>query len=160
MKRFDKNGMLIIPTPEDVKKTQEAEEVLVVKECFCPNGHNLINTSACFNDLPGIFLKVLNSKDKSGFIALSPIYGQKQRISLEVDLVNGEKVRVFCPHCDIELPIFANCTTCENGKLVALFLDKKASFKNCLAVCNIVGCKSASIHSGEDVLKEIKYLIA
>ncbi len=160
MKRFDKNGMLIIPTPEDVKVSLEAEEILVVKECYCPKGHNLVSPKAFFNDLPGIYLKVINSKNKAGFIALSPIYGQKQRISLEVDLIKGETVRVFCPHCDIELPIFADCTTCKTGKLIALFLDQKASFKNCLAVCNIIGCTSASIHSGEDVLKEIRYLIA
>ncbi len=160
MRRFDKNGMLVIPTPEEVKKVQESKEVLVVKECFCPNGHDLIDQKACFNDIPGIFLKLVSSNDKAGFIALSPIYGQKQRISLNVELEKGEKVRVFCPHCDVELPVFADCTSCKNGKLIALFLDKKASFKNCLAICNIIGCTSASIHSGEDILKEIRYLIA
>jgi len=160
MKRFDKNGMLIIPTPAEVKNVQESDELLIVNECYCPNGHMLVSPNACFNDIPGIFLKIINSKDKVGFIALSPIYGQKQRISLNVELVKGEKVRVFCPQCDVELPVFADCTSCKSGKLIALFLDKKASFKNCLAVCNIIGCSSATINSGEDILKEIKYLIA
>jgi hypothetical protein len=160
MKRFDKNGMLIIPTPKEITKTQETNEILIVKECFCPNGHNLVSPNAYFNNLPGIFLKLINSSGRAGFVALSPIYGQKQRISLELQLKKGEKVRIFCPHCDIELPIYADCTSCKTGKLIALFLDKKASFKNCLAICNIIGCTSASIHSGEDVLKEIKYLLA
>ena len=160
MKRFDKNGLLIIPTTEDVKLVQEAEELLIVKECYCPNGHNLVSPKACFNDIPGIFLKVVNSDNKAGFIALSPIYGQKQRISLNVEIIKGEKARIYCPHCDVELSIFASCTTCKKGQLVALFLDKKASFKNCLTVCNIIGCKSSTINTSENILKDIKYLIA
>jgi len=160
MKRFDKSGMLIIPNPENTKIAQELEELLVVKECYCPNGHNLVNPRAHFNDFPGIILKIINSKNKSGFIALSPVFGQKQRISLDTDLIEGEKIRAFCPHCNIELPIFADCTSCESGNLLALFLDQAASFKNCLALCNTIGCKNAKVITSQSILKDIKYLIA
>ncbi|MEN8122229.1 MAG: hypothetical protein ABFS35_17925 [Bacteroidota bacterium] len=160
MKRFDKSGMLIIPNPEDTKIEQETKELLVVKECYCPNGHNLVSTRASFNNIPGIFLKIINSKNKSGFMAISPIFGQKQRICLDIDLVKGEKIRAFCPHCNAELPIFADCTSCDSGNLLALFLDQTASFKNCLAICNTIGCKNAQIITSENILKDIKYLIA
>ncbi len=160
MKRFDKNGMLIIPNPENTQIVSKSKELLVVKECYCPNGHNLVSTRVKFNEIPGIILKIINSKNRSGFIALSPVFGQKQRICLDIDLVDDETIRVFCPHCNIELPVFANCTSCESGKLLALFLDKHASYKNCLALCNTIGCKNAQIITSENILKDIKYLIA
>lgn len=160
MKRFDKNGMLIIPTPDEMKAVKEAEELLVVKECYCQNGHNLVSNKVIFNDLPGILLKVTTAANQAGTIALSPVYGQKQRISLDVELINNEKVKIFCPHCDVELPVFANCTSCNRGQFIALYLDDKASFNNCLAVCNTIGCKSLKISTTNDILKEIRYLIS
>ncbi|RLD77378.1 MAG: hypothetical protein DRJ10_12030 [Bacteroidetes bacterium] len=160
MERFDKSGMLIIPNPEDTKIARESKELLVVKECYCPNGHNLANPRASFNDIPGILLKIINSKNKSGFIALSPVFGQKQRLSLDIDLFDGEKIRAFCPHCNVELPIFADCTSCDSGNLLALYLDQTISFKNCLALCNTIGCKNARVITSHSILKDIKYLIA
>jgi len=160
MKQFDKNGMLIIPTPKEINTSKEIEEVLVVKECYCQNGHNLVNKNANFNGLAGIVLKVVNQNSQTGTIALSPIYGQKLRISLDIELTEGEQVKVLCPHCNEELPVFANCTSCESGQFISLFLDQNGNFNNCLAVCNTIGCKSLTISTGKDILHEIRHVIS
>ncbi|MBN1250852.1 MAG: hypothetical protein JXR51_07045 [Bacteroidales bacterium] len=158
MKNFDKNGMLIIPTPKEIKSECESEEILVVKECYCQNGHQLINKRVCFNDLPGILLKVKKLNYKEGFIALSPVYNHKHRISIDIDLIKGESLQLYCPECSIELPIYSNCTCCD-GKLIAVFLDKTANFNNCITIGNTVGCKNSSIIANKEILSEIKYII-
>ena len=40
MIRFNKEGLMVYPCP---CKGDEDETILVAEECFCPNGHNLIN---------------------------------------------------------------------------------------------------------------------
>ena len=158
MKNFDKNGMLIIPTPKEIKNECESEEMLVVKECYCQNGHQLINKRAIFNDLPGILLKVKKQNYKEGTIALSPVYNHKHRISIDVDLIEGESLQLFCPECGVELPVYTNCNCCD-GKLIALFLDKKGNFNNCITIGNTVGCKNSNVIASKEVLSEIKYII-
>ena len=158
MKNFDKNGMLIIPTPKEINEGCESEEILVVKSCYCQNGHQLINKRSFFNDFPGILLKAKKQNYMEGFIALSPIYNNKNKISIDIDLKKGESLQLFCPECGVELPIYANCSCCD-GKLIALFLDNKANFNNCITIGNTVGCKNASIIASKEILSEIKYII-
>ncbi len=44
MKRFNSKGMWNIPGTGRKKKAKATtEEPMIVKKCYCPNGHNLIN---------------------------------------------------------------------------------------------------------------------
>lgn len=139
MERFDHKGMLIIPNPLQELVTAN-REVAVIREGYCPNGHQLINPRANFNGYPGILLKV-QKDDKSGLIAVSPIYGDKTRFSLDIDLMARELVKLSCPVCGTVLPIHSTCTC--GGDIVAVFLTSGADFSNCIGLCNRIDCHNA-----------------
>lgn len=146
MKRFNNNGMMIIPSPLK-HKIEIKDKALVVKKCFCPNKHSLMTSRAKFNGHEGIMLKVKNNS-KEGLVALSPIYGDNTRISLDIDLEKDEILDFFCPTCDVKLPVFSPCTC--HGNLIALFTNDKSDFTNCIGVCNRVDCiNSVTKNEGE-----------
>lgn len=148
MKLFDKKGMMVIPNP--IKdKTISGPKVLIVNELYCPNGHNLINNRARFNGYPGILIKV-EQTGQTGMIALSPIYGDKCRITLDIDLKSGETMKALCPHCDAELPVHSKCSC--GADLKALFLTKEQRFADCVVICNRVDCYNSSIIEGGDII--------
>ncbi|MCK4662122.1 MAG: hypothetical protein KAT68_04610 [Bacteroidales bacterium] len=149
MKRFDKDGKMIFPSPkkEDEEKKQD---VLLIEECFCPNGHNLISKRVVFNDFNGVLIKIKNNK-KEGLIALSPIYGDKSKISIDIDLENGEIYDFYCNECGVKLPVYSQCTC--GGDIIAFYSDKSADFTNCIGICNRVGCKHAEIKLDNELLE-------
>jgi hypothetical protein len=148
MKLFDKKGMMVIPNP--IKdKTVSAPKVLIINELYCPNGHNLINNRTSFNSYPGILIKV-EQAGQIGMIALSPIYGDKCRITLDIDLKSGETIKMFCPHCDVALPVHSKCSC--GADLITLFLTKEPRFADCVVICNRVDCANSSIIEGGDII--------
>jgi hypothetical protein len=148
MKRFDEKGMMIIPNPIK-EEAVKAEKVLVVKEVYCPQGHNLVSGRAVFGKYPGILLKVKKG-NAAGFVALSPIYGEKCRISIDVDLKSGEICDLFCPECGIKLPIHSQCSC--GAHLVALFLSPEQDFSDCIGICNRVDCTNSKILEGGQMI--------
>jgi hypothetical protein len=149
MKRFDIKGMMVFPNPISKTKLLKEKELLVVKECFCHNGHDLVSDRAIFDGLSGIVLKVKKGK-RSGLVALNPVYGYKSRISVDVHLKKDETWKISCPVCNEPLPVFSSCN-CE-GDLTALFLDKKADFFNCILVCNRIDCPNAQIKYNNEII--------
>jgi len=149
MKLFNRKGMMVFPNP--IKKTGICKEksLLLVKKCFCHNGHNLISNKAVFNGESGIVIKAKNGK-RNGIVALSPVYGYKSRVCLDVKLKPGEKWQIFCPTCDEPLPVFSSCT-CE-GDLVALFLEKNTDFSNSILICNRIDCINAQIKYNDEII--------
>ncbi len=143
MKIFDSKGMMIIPRPSQ-KDEKEGPKVLVVKECFCPNGHNLVSKRAMFDEFEGIIMKA-KKEDGEGILAISPIYGQKARISMDIELVGGEPLELYCPYCDIALPAFSSCHC--GGKIIAFFANRNRDFSNCIGVCNRVDCRNAVLQN-------------
>jgi len=142
MKMFNRQGMMLFPNP--IKKTEicKNKNLLVVKECYCHNGHDLISEQAIFNGFNGILVKVQKG-DITGHVALSPVYGYKSRVSMDVKLMDGEKWEVFCPTCNEPLPIFSSCE-CD-GDLVCLFLDNEGDYSNCILICNRIDCFNAEM---------------
>jgi hypothetical protein len=149
MKRFDEKGMMVFPNPLK-KDFKDRRKVLVVKECYCPNGHNLISKRAIFHGQPGIMLKV-KKQSQTGLIALSPLYGEKTRVTIDIDLEKDELVSLHCPHCDAELPVFTDCHC--GGKLVAAYTSLELDFSHALTICNRVDCCNATLRSGGDIIK-------
>ncbi len=146
MKLFDKRGMLIIPNPikEEVAKAPKA---IVAKELYCQNGHSLISNRAMFNGHPGVLLKV-KTDHNFGLIALSPVYGEKNRIFLDINLESGKILKILCPTCGIELPVYSQCSC--GADLISLFMDREFHFNKCIGICNRVDCHHAQIiNSGE-----------
>jgi hypothetical protein len=152
MKLFDKNGIMIIPVPE--KLPPPRKDMIVVKECYCPNGHSLISRQARFNDRDGIVLGVVKKKNVKGRIALSPVYGDKSRVNLDIELVDGELLELVCPHCHIKLPSYAACEC--GGELVVMFTRPEADFNNCIGICNRVGCKHSEIKNEGQLMTLIR----
>lgn len=149
MKRFDNKGMMLYPMPEHSKKIASNKSLLVVNECYCHNGHDLLSDRAIFDNFRGIVLKV-NQTGEEGLVALSPVYGVKSRVSLDIGLVKDKILEIKCPECDAALPVYTTCSC--GGNLVALFLDKKGDFTNCILVCNRVGCFNAQIRLHDEVV--------
>jgi len=147
MKMFNNKGMMLFPNPK--KEIKENEKIIIVKECFCSNGHNLINKRVNFNGFEGIFLKVIHNS-KIGFVGLSPVFGDKSRIFIDIDVKKNDVLDLYCPHCDIALPIYSSCSCGE--KLVALFTSSKLEFSNCIGICNKVDCVNAEIINENNLL--------
>lgn len=146
---FDNKGMLIIPNPAQAG-LKTVKKILVLKECFCPNKHNLINSRVSFNNYAGILIKVRNKQKKEGMVALSPIFGDKSRIAIDIDLVENEILELLCPQCDVMLPVYSQCY-CK-ASLVAFFTTEALSFADCAGVCNRVGCVHAELKNKNELL--------
>lgn len=149
MQRFDHKGMMIFPVPEKIKATGKMENLLVIKQCFCQNGHNLVSDQVNFDDFNGILLKVRNTGG-GGMVALNPVYGLKHRVSIGIRLVKDELLEILCPECGAPLPVFSTCTC--GGNLVALFLDNTSDFTNSVLICNRVDCHNAQIRLHDEIV--------
>ena len=142
MERYDHKGMMIFPNPEKIKKAGNLSDLLVIGQCYCPNGHDLVSEQANFDGFNGIILKVRHD-DREGLVALNPVYGLKHRISINIKLIKDELLEVICPHCGIALPVYSECSC--GGNLVTLFLDEKPDYANSVLICNRVDCQNAQI---------------
>jgi hypothetical protein len=149
MKRFDSKGMLVIPNPMQAESICKNREVLIVKACHCPNGHDMVSSKAIFNGFNGIVFRVKRGEEE-GIVALSPVYGYKSRVSLNVELKEGQIWKVYCPVCDTPLPVYSECQC--GGDVICLFLDKEKDFNNCIGICNRIGCGNAGIKFGDEIM--------
>ncbi|MCY1721099.1 hypothetical protein OU798_12145 [Prolixibacteraceae bacterium Z1-6] len=149
MSIFDKKGMLIFPNPKKHRPICDEEKLLVFTECYCPNGHNLITKNARFNEFDGILLKI-SKGEKTGQIALSPVYGCELRVAIGIELTEGTQYNLSCPECDAALPIFSKCHC--GGDIFALFLDKEVKFDSFIGACNRVGCANSYIQIGKELI--------
>ncbi|MEN8224243.1 MAG: hypothetical protein ABFS05_02685 [Bacteroidota bacterium] len=151
MKRFDSRGMLIIPNPVSTESICKSKQLLLIKECYCQNGHNLISNKAIFNGFAGIVILVRRG-DEEGLVALSPVYGYKSRVSLNVDLFDEQIWDICCPQCNATLPVYSSCAC--GGNMIALFTNTEANFANCIGICNRIGCYNAGIQHSNELLTQ------
>ena len=148
MNRFDDKGMMIIPN-RDRSEIKSSKKLIVLTELFCPHGHNLIQARANFNGYPGLVLQASAGK-QNGILALSPVYGEKIRVSFDIDLKKNEVLSLKCTVCQAELPTYAQCQC--GADLKALFLTKDMSFSNCVGICNRVDCRHAQLFSSGELI--------
>ena len=153
MSIFNKKGMLVFPKPKKEPKVEDQEKLLVFTECFCPCGHNLIDDKAQFDEFKGIYLKVSRGQ-REGFIALSPVYGNKTRVAVGMKLKEGTQYKLSCPKCDAVLPIFTKCYC--GGKIFTLFLNRKGSFDSFIGACSRIGCENSYIQIGEELITSVR----
>ncbi len=149
MRLFDDNGLMVFPS-ETMRELRTSKNVVVVGECYCPRGHNLINERAKFNEFGGILLRVRRNETREGLVALSPVFGDKSRISLGIELENGMTMIMLCPECGIPLPVYDECSC--GGDVIALFTRPVPDYGNCIGICNRVGCYNAVLKSGNELL--------
>lgn len=151
MKRFDSKGMLIIPNPVSSESICKSKQLLLIKECYCQNGHNMISNKAIFNGFAGIVIRVRRGNEE-GLVALSPVYGYKSRVSLNVCLFDDQIWDICCPQCNVILPVYSSCAC--GGNMIALFSDKEANFANCIGICNRIGCYNSGIQHSNELLTQ------
>lgn len=144
----DPKGIQILPNPV-TRQMNGKRGVLVVTECYCPNGHSLMYPRASFTGHAGILLRVKGEMGE-GHLALSPVYGEKSRIALDVDVVEGEPLDVRCPFCETEFPVLGPCAC--GAVLLALYTTPVPSEDNCIGVCNRVGCIHSEVRSRGDLI--------
>ena len=151
MNRFDKKGMLVIPAPYQVSAVLQKEKIMVVDKCYCPNGHSLINDRAIFNGFKGIIFKV-KREDEVGVIAVSPVYGCKSRVALDLELKEGTIWQFHCPTCDEAFLYYKDCEC--GGNVIVFFTTESAEYSYSIGICNRVGCHNSDIHFGQDLLEQ------
>jgi hypothetical protein len=149
MKRFDKKGMLVIPDPR--KGDKPKEKILVIEECYCPNGHSLISKKVVFDKFDGILFRARRDKFV-GAIALSPVYGEKHRVAMDLDLDDGQIWDFYCTECGVKLPNYNRCDC--GGHLITFFTNPDSDFNHSIGICNRVGCHHATIQLGEELLTQ------
>jgi len=149
MRIFDDSGLMVFPS-EAMRELRTSSQMVVIKACFCPRGHNLINERAQFTDFGGILLRVRGSAMREGLVALSPIFGDKSRISLGIELVKGMVMTLLCPECGIPIPVYDECSC--GADVLALFTRPVPDYGNCVGICNRVSCYNAELKNGNELL--------
>jgi len=151
--RFNKKGYLIIPDPKSLPEEKPEKKILIVKECYCPNGHSLIDRRVKFNGHPGIRHGIRKSSGEEGEIVLSPVYGEHVRVEIGVDVAPGDVNTILCPECGVEFPSIDGCA-CGKGEIKAIFLDKEATFQNSIGICNVIDCFNSKLFSYGEVISQ------
>lgn len=149
MRLFDENGLMVFPT-DAMRTLQPRSQMVVLQQCYCPRGHNLVNDKAQFNDFDGILLRVRDRDMREGLVALSPVYGDKSRIALGLHLSKGDTMTLLCPECGVPLPVYDECGC--GADVIALFTKPAPDYGNCVGICNRVGCYNAELRSGNELL--------
>ncbi len=152
MSLFNRKGMLKFPKPKYRSTLRNISTPYIIKECFCPNGHNLINDDVIFNNSKGILVEVSRFNER-GTLSLSPFYGCKNKISNGISLKINELYDIKCPTCQVLLPTFNNCHC--GGKIVSLFMNREGSFTSFVGVCNRIGCPESNIKLDDELIKEV-----
>lgn len=153
MRIFDRKGMLIIPTPEKKVVNHNGNgngKKILIEECFCQNGHNLISNQVMFKGYEGILLKVA-SRGQEGYLGISPLFRDESHISMGIELISGEIVpHYMCPVCEVDLPVFSVCK-CGAG-IFTLFLNDQANYSECLGICSRFDCFNSTLISKGELL--------
>lgn len=135
-----------VSVPEEPAENSAA--LILVEQCLCSNGHNLISDKARFSGYPGITLKLRNDRQE-GLLSLSPIIGDKERSFFDCEWLEGEIVQICCPTCSDPLPVYNECFC--GADVVAMFTTNKSDFANCIGICQRIGCTHSEIISNYDL---------
>ena len=176
-KRFDDEGKLIIPEvirrkkdkqegsefeiPEIIKETRT---FYIIRQAFCPNGHNLIDKKHVISGYPGIRLRYKRKDNSKAEIVISAVLGDSQKIILQGNLTIGELVEIHCPICDVKLPILTHYkprkgepgySKNETVDIVALYLTPELDYSKAISFCNKVGVVHSSIKYAHEIIRDI-----
>jgi hypothetical protein len=156
MERFNQDGMLKIPgLVEEVQDTPEFREKLTVQSAFCHNGHSLIDNDHRFAGAPGIRLAFVRPNGERGLFVVAAKLNDTDKVTLEGQVVNGEKVALLCPVCGEALPILASCDRCDDGEMVLVYASELRNVEDSISFCNVVGCPNALFIRSDRVIRAI-----
>ncbi len=152
--RYNTEGRIKFPKNKFLRRARRAkkpEKPRIIEECYCPNGHSLIDDYVLFNELPGIKIKVRRNNEEEGFLVLSPVYGDHSKVTLGIKLKEGDLLDMSCPECGESLSVYSHCLACDS-QTMTLFLTKEKSFSDCLVICQKVGCHNSRMVSSRRMM--------
>lgn len=114
----------------------------VVTQCYCHNGHNLLDPKNKFDGFDGLTVQLKTDK-QTGLLALSPIIGDMKRTFIDFERTEGELAEIGCPTCSETLPDYDTCSC--GAYLVAMFTTPDENFANCIGICPRIGCLHSKI---------------
>lgn len=156
MVQFDKDGRLLIPISKRGKdKGKDKTAKYVIKEAYCPNGHNIIDENYPINGFPGLRIK-FKRKGVEGELVLSAIEGDFDKIILSGSLEEGVKDELYCPHCDVMFKKLVSCNCNDDADMVIIGLTPQLDFNNAITFCNVTGCHNGSFVKSGDILRHIR----
>jgi hypothetical protein len=157
MKRFDKEGRLIIPLADRGRKgRQEPEDKVryIVTEAYCPNGCSIIDKSCEINGFPGLRMKFKRPGHEGEFV-ISAIEGDIDKVILSGELADGVKDDLYCPHCGVMFGKLVSCNCKSDADMVVIGLTPKLDFNNAITLCNVTGCKNGAFVMSGEVIRRI-----
>lgn len=155
--RFTDSGMLKIPSAvEEVPDSPERAAEITVSGAFCACGESLLDTENSFDGAAGIRIGFRRPNGEEGLFVASPKINDTSKKVLKGEVVEGEKVELFCPGCGKAFPILAPCDRCKNGEMVVIFRSKEYDISNSVSFCNIFGCPNAMLIQSDKVIRAIK----
>ncbi|MBU4592421.1 MAG: hypothetical protein KKH41_07540 [Candidatus Thermoplasmatota archaeon] len=86
------------------------------------------------DDHPSVRIIVASNGEK-GILRLSSLYGSHKKDS-ELDVQEGEIVRIFCPHCNVDMKSSRFCYECK-----APMITFESLLGGYIRVCSRWGCK-------------------
>lgn len=156
MKRFDKNGRLIIPISKREKdKAKEKTVKYVITEAYCPNGCNIIDQNYPINGFPGLCIKFTRPGVEGEFV-ISAIEGDFDKIMLSGTLEDGVKDELYCPHCSVMFKKLVSCNCMSDADMVIIGLTPQLDFNNAVTFCNVTGCHNGAFVKSGDVLRHLR----
>jgi hypothetical protein len=154
--RFDGRGRLIIPEPKGPVRQMRIGEELIVEEVYCPNGHDVMDRDHPMSGRPGIRIAFRDPRGEAGLLVLSPVLGCLDKLTLEGELVLGERLEAMCPDCGIPLPVLTACPCEWGGVINVLFLHPDRDINNSIGFCNVVGCPNSSVTRSGEVIRAVR----
>jgi hypothetical protein len=158
MKRFGKNGKLIIPLikrKKGTKKTDEQDTRYAVTEAYCPKGCSIIDKEHKINGTAGLRFKY-KRPGMEGELVLSAIQGDLDKIILSGKLEDGVKDELYCPHCGVMFRKLVSCSCKPDADMVVIGLTPKLDYNNAISFCNVTGCKNGTTIQSGDVIRHLK----
>jgi len=126
--------------------------VAILTQVFCPNGHNLVESSTVtFDDHQGVSLLVNDGYDED-VVVVSPFHGDPRKAH-SIAFRIGAKLEIACPICKTPFEVLLPCS-CGKGELVGLFLSPALKESQVAAVCNVWGCPRSRIIDNWQIISQ------
>ncbi len=158
MKRFTKNGRLLIPLSqrEKLKSCLKEDNIkYVVTEAYCPNGCSAIDREYPIKGFPGIRIK-FSRPGVEGVLIISAVEGDFEKIMLSGELKHGVKDELYCPHCGILFEKLIHCGCKQDADMVVLDLTPRLDFNNAITFYNVTGCDNGTFVKSGTILRHIR----
>jgi hypothetical protein len=157
MKKYDKDGRLIIPLiqrKKNITKADEQEVRYAVTEAYCPQGCNIMEEKHKIKGAAGLRMK-FQRPGMEGELIISALQGDFEKIILSGELQDGVKDDLYCPHCGIMFEKLVNCSCKPEADMVVIGLTKKLDYNNAISFCNVTGCTNGTTIKSGDVIRHI-----